>query len=97
MGYQQREDLNVVSERAILVAVTLLGETVPLDDRFDELAALTESAGGQVVGHITQKRRLPYGKTFIGSGKLEDLKNLAESTKASLIIFDHDLTPIADS
>lgn len=93
MSYSQREDLNVVSERAILVAVTLMGETIPLDDRFDELAALTESAGGEVVGHMTQKRRLPYGKTYIGSGKISQLKDLAESTKATVIIFDHELTP----
>ena len=93
MGYQQREDLNVVEERAILVAVTLLGETIPLDDRFAELSALTESAGGIVVGHLTQKRKLPYGKTYIGSGKLNELKRLVEGTKATLIIFDHDLTP----
>ncbi|MDP7008954.1 MAG: GTPase HflX [Phycisphaerales bacterium] len=93
MGYQKREDLNVVSERAILVALTLYGEKISLDERFAELAALTESAGGEVVGHLTQKRRLPRGKTFVGKGKLEELRSLAESTNASVIIFDHDLTP----
>ena len=93
MGYQKREDLNVVSERAILVALTLWGERIPLDERFTELSALTESAGGEVVGYLTQKRRLPRGRTFVGKGKLDELKNLAESTDASVIIFDHDLTP----
>jgi GTP-binding protein HflX len=93
MGYQKREDLNVVSERAILVALTLRGERISLDERFDELSALTESAGGKVVGHLTQKRRLPRGRTFVGKGKLDELRNLAESTDASVIIFDHDLTP----
>jgi len=93
MGYQKREDLNVVSERAILVALTLWGERIPLDERFAELSALTESAGGEVVGYLTQKRRLPRGRTFVGKGKLDELKLLAESTDASVIIFDHDLTP----
>jgi GTP-binding protein HflX len=93
MGYQKREDLNVVSERAILVALTLFGEKISLDDRFAELAALTESAGGEIVGHLTQKRRLPRGRTFVGKGKLDELRNLAESTNASVIIFDHELTP----
>lgn len=93
MSYQQREDLNVVEERAILVAVEFPREKISLDDRFSELAALTESAGGHVVGYLAQKRKMPYGKTFIGSGKLIDLHNLVESAKATLVIFDHDLTP----
>ena len=76
-----------------MVALTLWGERIPLDERFTELSALTESAGGEVVGYLTQKRRLPRGRTFVGKGKLDELKNLAESTDASVIIFDHDLTP----
>ena len=93
MSAEQREDLNVVAERAILVALTLRGERLPLDERFDELRALTESAGGIVVGHLTQKRRLPSGRTFIGKGKVTQLKELADSVDASIIIFDHDMTP----
>ncbi|MDP7005964.1 MAG: GTPase HflX [Phycisphaerales bacterium] len=93
MSIEHREDLNVVAERAVLVALTLRGENFTLDERFDELGALTESAGGIVVGHLTQKRRLPHGKTFIGKGKVDQLKNLAESVDASIIIFDHDMTP----
>ena len=93
MGTEQREDLNVVAERAILVALTLRGERVSIDDRFAELSALTESAGGVVVGHLTQKRRLPHGKTFIGKGKVAQLKELADSVNATIIIFDHDMSP----
>ncbi len=93
MGHEQREDLNVVAERAILVALTLQGETIPLDERFAELSDLTESAGGVVVGHLTQRRRLPHGRSFIGKGKVTQLKELSESVDASIIIFDHELTP----
>mgnify|MGYP006183875235 FL=1 len=93
MGTEQREDLNVVAERAILVALTLRGERISIDDRFAELSALTESAGGVVVGHLTQKRRLPHGKTFIGKGKVTQLKELADSVNATIIIFDHDMSP----
>ncbi len=93
MGHEQREDLNVVAERAILIALTLQGETIPLDDRFAELSDLTESAGGVVVGHLTQRRRLPHGRSFIGKGKVTQLKELADSVDASIIIFDHELTP----
>ena len=88
MGHEQREDLNVVAERAVLVALSLRGELISLDERFAELSALTESAGGVVVGHLTQRRRLPHGKTFIGKGKVVQLKELAESVNASVIIFD---------
>jgi GTP-binding protein HflX len=93
MGHEQREDLNVVAERAILVALSLRGEFISLDERFGELSALTESAGGIVVGHVTQRRRLPHGRTFIGKGKVTQLKELADSVDASIIIFDHDMTP----
>ncbi|MBC8202168.1 MAG: GTPase HflX [Planctomycetes bacterium] len=93
MAIEQREDVNVVAERAVLVALTLRGERIAIDDRFEELSALTASAGGVVVGHITQKRRLPHGKTFIGKGKVAQLKELAESVDATIIIFDHDMSP----
>jgi GTP-binding protein HflX len=71
----------------------LRGERISIDDRFAELIALTESAGGVVVGHLTQKRRLPHGKTFIGKGKVTQLKELADSVNATIIIFDHDMSP----
>jgi GTP-binding protein HflX len=93
MAIEQREDLNVVAERAVLVALTLRGERIAIDDRFAELSALTASAGGIVVGHITQKRRLPHGRTFIGKGKVTQLKELADSVDATIIIFDHDMSP----
>mgnify|MGYP001376625668 CR=1 FL=1 len=93
MTIEHREDLNVVAERAVLVALTLRGEQISLDERFAELGALTESAGGVVVGHITQKRRLPHGKTYIGKGKVAQLKELADSVDATIIIFDHDMSP----
>jgi len=93
MAHEQREDLNVVAEKAILVALTLRGEHITLEERFAELSALTESAGGIVVGHLTQKRRLPHGRTFVGKGKAKQLKELADSVDASVIIFDHDMTP----
>ena len=57
------------------------------------MEASTESAGGIVVGHVTQRRRLPHGRTFIGKGKVTQLKELADSVDASIIIFDHDMTP----
>ena len=76
-------------ERALLVGVEFPRETLDLP----ELERLTETAGAQVVGKLTQKRIKPDPKHFIGSGKLEDLKALAASCGANLIIFDHELNP----
>jgi GTP-binding protein HflX len=58
-----------------------------------ELKQLTETAGAEVVGILTQKRSKPDPKYFIGSGKLEELKALTAARGANLVIFDHDLTP----
>jgi len=76
-------------ERALLVGVEFPRETLDLP----ELERLTETAGAKVVGSLTQKRIKPDQKYFIGSGKLEELKALAASCGANLIVFDHELNP----
>ena len=57
------------------------------------MAQLAENAGGEVVGEVTQKRERPDTRTFIGKGKLNDLKNLVEETEAATVIFNQELTP----
>ena len=81
-------------ERAIIVGV-ILPEQSPtiVDEHLDELAKLCEAAGGEVVGRIVQERRSPDAATFIGKGKVEELKALADQTKAGLVVFDDDLSP----
>jgi len=93
MSQMQREQLKVAREKAVLVAVQLPRGAVGLEDRLEELQALTGTAGAEVVGILSQKRQKPVGRTFLGKGKVEELGRLAEMTKASLVIFDHDLTP----
>ncbi|MCU1230478.1 MAG: GTPase HflX [Acidobacteria bacterium] len=63
------------------------------EEHLAELAKLIESAGGAVVEQIFAKRQAPDPKTFIGSGKAEELKALAASKNVSLIVFDDDLSP----
>jgi GTP-binding protein HflX len=58
-----------------------------------ELAELTESAGGNVVGSILQLRDKPDPATLVGRGKLEEIEAEAQFLKASLVIFDASLTP----
>lgn len=76
-------------ETALLVGLDLQNEKADLP----ELARLAATAGAQIVGTLHQNRHSPDPKYFIGSGKLEELKALAASLAANLIIFDHELSP----
>ena len=82
-------------EKAFLVGVEIFGDEglLPLEDSLDELALLAETAGLEIVGEITQKLNRPNAKTFIGSGKVNELKALAEDTLAQVVIFDDELSP----
>jgi GTP-binding protein HflX len=93
MSQLKRDDLNIVAERAVLAGVALARQYVDEDDPFSELRELTRTAGAEVVGELFQKRAAPSGRTFLGRGKVQDLKNLVQSTGATLVIFDNDLSP----
>jgi GTP-binding protein HflX len=82
-------------ERAFLVGVELRGEPtlLPLEDSLAELALLAETADLEIVGETTQKLDHPNPETYIGSGKVEELKILVEETLADLVIFDSELSP----
>ncbi|MGB9880572.1 MAG: HflX GTPase family protein, partial [Anaerolineae bacterium] len=79
-------------EKAVLVGVILPTTTVE-DPPLAELAGLADAAGIDVVGQVTQRRLAPDAATFIGRGKLEDVKKLVRSLRADLVIFDNDLSP----
>ncbi len=76
----------------LAVSVSLGGET-PSPGAPEELASLVRTAGGRVVGTISQNRNTPDGSTFIGKGKLEELKESAQAYGANSVVFDHNLTP----
>ena len=82
-------------ERTFLVGVDVFGkdQLLPLEDSLAELSLLADTAGLEVVGELTQKMNRPNAVTFIGSGKVEELKALAEETLAQVIIFDDELSP----
>ena len=63
------------------------------EDSLAELAALLETAGGVCVGTVLQNKATPDPRTFLGEGKVEEVKQLCEGTKADLVIFDNDLSP----
>ena len=80
-------------ERAILAGIlTPHHETNP-DDPLDELRGLAKTAGLVVVSSLLQKREKPDVATYIGSGKVEQLKELVEANDADVVIFDNDLAP----
>ncbi|SFS91305.1 GTP-binding protein HflX [Acinetobacter bohemicus] len=83
---EQHQDSN----RAILVSVS-----VQLLDDLDveEFRLLAQSAGAEILEHITAQRIKPDPKLFIGSGKAEEIAELAQALEADLVIFDHALSP----
>jgi GTPase len=82
-------------ERTFLVGVELFGQDhlLTLEDSLAELTLLADTAGLEVIGELTQKMDRPNPETFIGSGKVEELKALAEETLAQVVIFDNELSP----
>lgn len=76
-----------------MAAVRLPESNYDPRDPFGELRSLAEQAGAVVVGEMEQRKLKPEAATFIGSGKLEELRNLCDALDATLVIFDHDLSP----
>ncbi|HET6880849.1 MAG TPA: GTPase HflX [Pirellulales bacterium] len=83
---------SVVSEAALLVGVMLPGRQ-NYGDPLDELRGLAESAGAQVVGALTQRREAPDKTTYLGRGKVDELRVLGEAKDADVVVFDNDLSP----
>lgn len=79
-------------ERAILVGVALNGRN-ELEEELEELVALTDTAGAEVIGVLTQTRSEIDPAYFIGRGKVEELARMCAELGADLVIFNHDLTP----
>lgn len=83
-------------EAALMVGVQLRSETDPrftLDDSLRELELLAETAGLEVVGEVTQNLPNPNSRTYVGSGKLEEIKLMADELDAKVILFDEELSP----
>lgn len=63
------------------------------EESLAELGALVETAGGEPVGTILQSREKPDPHSFIGEGKVEEVKRMVENSDATMVIFDNDLSP----
>ncbi len=82
----------VAREQAVLVRV-ILPDQLFNDDPLEELEGLATTAGTQVVGGLVQKREKPDMTTYLGKGKVDELKQLTKSKDADVVIFDNDLSP----
>jgi GTP-binding protein HflX len=80
-------------ERAVLVGVDRDRHDWPLEESLAELERLSETAGAEVIGVVTQRLDKPNPRTFIGSGKAEEIAALVGSLRGTTVIFDDDLTP----
>jgi GTPase len=89
---KERDRKGVQHERAVLVGVFL--ET-PIDPQqpLAELAGLASTAGASVVGELTQRRERPDQTTYLGKGKVAELRGVVEHHDADIVIFDNDLSP----
>lgn len=82
-------------DRALMVGVEIYDNqgVLAVEDSLAELNRLADTAGFEVVGQITQKLDHPHPKTFIGPGKVKEVKHLAEELQADVILFDDELSP----
>jgi GTPase len=82
-------------EKAFLVGVDLRSSpgAFSLEDSLTELSQLAETAGLELTGELTQKLDSPNPETYIGTGKVEELKILVEETLSQVVVFDNELSP----
>ena len=81
-------------EKIVLVGVTL-PPSVPQETEASlcELASLVDTAGADVVERVTQRRNAPDAATYVGRGKVEEIRAIAEACDADTVVFDDELTP----
>ena len=87
------ENINNAPRRGILCSVYRSSDEVEAKVSLDELERLLETAGGEVVGIITQVREAPDHRTVVGKGKCEELSELCKTQEASLVVFDCEMSP----
>jgi len=83
-----------IREKIVLVGVLFPGVSEDeLDLQLDELALLVDTAGAEVVARIVQRRDRPDPATFIGSGKVQELREICLVVDSDTVVFEHNLSP----
>lgn len=83
-------------ERAILAGLSansMAESERSTETSLEELAALVETAGGEFLGYVLQNRPKPEARSFIGEGKVQEMKELIDSNDCNLAVFDNELSP----
>lgn len=87
---------NNEQERAVLAGLaadSMMDREQSTDESLDELEALLETAGGVCRGKVLQNKKTPDPRTFIGEGKVRELRELLEAEECTLCVFDNELSP----
>lgn len=88
------EENKLEHENIVLVGIINQNQNEEKSKEYlDELAFLSYTAGGEVVGRFTQKIDIPNPKTFIGTGKMDEIKAFVEENEVGTVVFDDELTP----
>ena len=96
MREQTTQEIQKPRDRAILAGLSsprLDSRDNADEETMAELAALVETAGGEVAASALQNRASPDPRTFIGEGKVAEIKDLVRHEEATMVIFDNDLSP----
>ncbi len=81
-------------ERIVIVGVTLAGSTEEeTEESLDELALLVDTAGADAVDRVVQRRRVPDAATFVGKGKVQEIRLRVDAVDADTVVFDDELSP----
>jgi len=81
-------------ERIVLVGVLFPGHSAEqLERELDELALLVDTAGADVVARVVQRRDAPDAATYLGSGKVDELRDVCLALDSDTVVFDHELSP----
>jgi len=81
-------------EKAVLVGLVTGGETVEQEQEYlEELAFLIDTAGGVTIKSFMQKSSHPDSKTYVGKGKIEEIRDFAKAENIDMVVFDDELSP----
>ena len=91
---QKFYDTAVKQEKVVLVGIITPNETEDQTREYlEELQFLVETAGGETIKSFTQKMQRPERATFVGTGKLEEIKEFVVAEEIDIVVFDDELTP----
>jgi len=95
MAKKQTEPTVPPRQKAFLVGAEIRGQPslLTLEESLEELGLLADTAGLEVVGEATQSLERPHADTYVGAGKVDEIKALVEEFMANVVVFDNELSP----